>query len=172
MPVIQIILTITNLGPVPCLTEETNILTPNGYINITELKKGDIIITDNNRHLQILNIYENIMDGNKDTYPCIIPKNSIGNNYPVNDFQISQDHLIKYNNKWILPKLYFQINTTYKTINYYHIELENYLTDNLVINNGVVVESFGFHSDKNKNMLHLKEYYKRINHSKYIKKLK
>jgi hypothetical protein len=31
------------------------------------------------------------------------------------------------------------------TIKYYHIKLENYITDHLVINNGVVVESLGNH---------------------------
>ena len=30
-----------------------------------------------------------------------------------------------------------------KTIKYYHIKLDNYITDHLIINNGVIVESLG-----------------------------
>jgi hypothetical protein len=162
----QFNLTVLSDGPIPCLTEDTNVLTPYGYINITKLKKGNLIITDDNRNVQILNIYINIMKGNIDTYPCIIPKNSIGNNYPQEDFKISQNHLIKYNNKWILPKLFFKTDVEQKIIKYYHIELENYLTDNLVINNGVVVESYGFNFNNNLNdinNLNINEYNKRIN---------
>ena len=52
--------------------------------------------------------------------------------------------MIKYKNKWIHPKkcnLFKKINL--EKICYFHIELENYEKDNLVINGGLIVESLG-----------------------------
>jgi hypothetical protein len=56
------------------------------------------------------------------------------------------------------------------TIKYYHIKLENYITDHLVINNGVVVESLGNHpSDiynnhySKESKLRLRKKYNKIN---------
>ena len=37
----------------------------------------------------------------------------------------------------------FKKDKSEEVINYYHIQLENYATDNLVINGGLVVESLG-----------------------------
>ena len=44
-------------------------------------------------------------------------------------------------NSWIVPKYLFQLDRTINVIKYFHIELENYFTDYLVINNGIVVEA-------------------------------
>ncbi len=137
----QVTLTITSSDPIPCLMEDTMVLTPNGYINITKLKRGDLVITNNNKEVKIVNIFRSVVPGNLKTYPCVIPRNAIGQNYPPQELRISQNHLIKYHNLWILPKQFFPLDTTLKLIKYYHIQLENYLTDNLVINDGVVVES-------------------------------
>jgi hypothetical protein len=40
-----------------------------------------------------------------------------------------------------MPFYNFKMDKSKKIINYYHIQLENYITDNLVVNNGTVVES-------------------------------
>ena len=56
-----------------------------------------------------------------------------------------------------MPKNEFELDKKIKDINYYHIKLENYKTDNLVINDGVVVESWGT------SVLDALEYYRRIN---------
>jgi hypothetical protein len=142
---------------IPCLTEDTIILTPNGYVKIDSLRKNDFVLTDDNRIIKIVEIFEKIVKCTIDTYPCIVPKNSIAENYPQKDFKISQGHLIKYGNTWILPKNKFKLDTKVDQIKYYHIQLENYKTDHLVINNGVVVESFG------KKFSDSVEYCKRIN---------
>lgn len=126
----------------PCLTEDTIVLTPSGYKLISKLSKNSPVVVSDGRIVKITNIYRNIVDGNKHTYPCIIPKNSISNNYPPYEFNISQNHLIKYKHFWVLPKEYFELNTSKTKIVYYHIQLPNYITDNLVINNGVIVESY------------------------------
>ena len=135
-------LTITTTGPIPCLLEDTMVLTPSGYVNITELKEGDEVITSNSKIVQITKIFETIAKGDEHSYPCIIPKNGIATNYPPSELKISQNHLIRYYNQWIRPKDYFSLDKSYKIIKYYHIKLENYLTDDLVINDGVVVESY------------------------------
>ncbi len=152
---------------IPCLTEGTIVLTPNGYVNVGRLRKGDNVITSDNRIVEIVKIYKSRVIGNNYTYPCIIPKNSIGPNYPPETFKISQGHLIRYNNSssiyWIYPRKYFKLDKSKQIFTYYHIKLENYITDHLVINNGVVVESLGNHpSDKPNN----KQYYDNIKESK------
>ena len=159
------------VGDLPCLTEDTNVLTPNGYVNIKILSKGDYVITSDNRVVEIMNIYKTHVVGNNKTFPCIIPKNSIAPNYPPNTFRISQGHLIKYNKYWIYPKLHFKLDKSMKTIKYYHIKLENYIIDHLVINNGVVVESLGNyptdtinHEYNKESKIRLKKKYYKLTH--------
>ena len=137
---------LTVLSRIPCLTEDTMILTPNGYKNITKLKKGELVTTNDNRNVEIILIYNTTVTGNIKTYPCKIFKNSIGPNYPKEDLLISRDHLIKYKKYWIYPMKYFPLEKKQGIIKYYHIILPNYLTDHLVINNGVVVESLNYHN--------------------------
>ena len=133
---------------VPCLVRDTLVLTPSGYEKVQQLKQGDYVITSDKRKVQITYIFDTIInDFTPDDYPCKITKNSIGKNYPSEDFYISQNHLIYYNNNWILPKLFFQQDKDIKKIHYFHIILKNYSTDHLVINNGVVVESLGKNKD-------------------------
>lgn len=147
----QINLTITTSDPIPCLTEDTMVLTPNGYVNITKLNRGDLVITNNNKEVKIVNIFRSVVSGNLKNFPCVIPRNGIGQNYPPQELRISQYHLIKYHDLWILPKQFFPLDKTSKIIKYYHIQLENYITDNLVINDGVVVESLANTPDNIKN---------------------
>lgn len=143
-----VILTVTTTGPIPCLLEDTMVLTPNGYLNITELSEDDEVITSSSKIVKITKIFTTIAQGDEHTYPCVIPKNGISNNYPPSELKISQNHLIRYYNQWIRPKDYFPIDTSYKIMKYYHIQLENYLTDDLIINDGVVVESYSINNEE------------------------
>jgi hypothetical protein len=140
--------TINNKGPIPCLTKDTMILTPIGYINIQKLRKSDYVITDDLRKVKIKNILVTYSKGSIQNSPYIIHKNSIGKNYPPCTFKVSPSHLIKYKDKWIHPRdsKMFKQDLSESIIKYYHIELENYETDNLVINDGAIVESFGGYS--------------------------
>jgi hypothetical protein len=141
----------------PCLMEDSFVLTEKGYINILNLSIGDFVITDDNRKVKIKNIIKTTSFSSKN-YPCFIPANSIGKN---SEFKISQTHLIKKYGIWILPKDHYKIIPV-KNMEYYHIELENYITDNLVINNGVIVESFG------RTIFHALEYSKRLGTNAYL----
>lgn len=153
---------------IPCLTEDTMVLTPTGYKNIKELKKGELVTTSDNRNVEIRLIYNTSVNGNIKTYPCKIFKNSIGPDYPKEDFLISRDHLIKYKNYWIYPMKYFPLENKEGVIKYYHIVLPDYLTDHLVINNGVVVESLGYHKSlliEDKKISEIKNEYKKRKNS-------
>ncbi|NIO44941.1 MAG: hypothetical protein GTN36_05315 [Candidatus Aenigmarchaeota archaeon] len=128
-----------------CLTEDTRVLTPDGYVTITKLSEGDICITSDGRHSRIKRITMSVHRGSELTYPYIIKKDSIGKNYPPEDFKVSGGHSIKYKDSWILPMKcdLFEQDKSKDIIRYFHIELENYLTDHLVINGGAIVESMG-----------------------------
>jgi hypothetical protein len=133
---------------ISCLTETTNILTPNGYINITKLNIDDLIITDDNRTVPIILIKKNTQLLKNSEYPYVILKNTIDSEYPPEDISLSKFHLIKYKNKWIKPQdvEYAFQDKSKNYITYYHIQLPNFITDNLVINGGCVVESYGSRS--------------------------
>ena len=129
---------------IPCLTEDTTVLTPRGWTKINELKVNDEIITSKNRKVNIVSIYKSVFEGNEDTYPYVINKASLDSNYPPEKTLISGDHLIKYRNLWIHPKISgkFRKDKNKKLITYYHLETPNYETDYLIINKGLIVESF------------------------------
>ena len=152
-----------------CFTENTYILTPLGYKQITKLKKGDKIITSDFRIVNIINIIKYECN-NSNMRPYIIPKNYFKKNCPSIDTKLSKGHHILYEKKWISPAKnnhVFQVEKKVKTFNYYHIELENYLTDHLIINGGLIVESYGKLTKEN-----LEEAKRRFNNSIILKKYK
>ena len=146
-------------APVPCLIEGTNVLTPLGYRKVEELQKGQYVLTSDHRQVKIVNVYKSVLQGNPNSYPCLIKQGAIAPNYPPNDLRISQKHMIRYTHSegvnklqkgtkkqteyWVMPAQYFSLDTSISQIKYYHIQLRNYKYDHLVINDGVVVESFG-----------------------------
>ncbi len=126
-----------------CLTRGTTILTPYGYVAIEKLKDGDYVLTSDNRKSKIKKVHRIFVHSSKETNPYIIPKNAFGKNYPPIETVISGLHKIKFNNVWIVPRKFnFRQKISSNIIEYFHIELENYLTDHLVINGGLVVESY------------------------------
>ncbi len=132
------------INNIPCLTEDTTVLTPSGYKNISYLRPNDSIITSDNRIVKIVNVFSTTVKASFDTYPYIIKKNSLADNYPPNDSKVSGEHLIKFNDEWIHPILSrkFRQDKSKKVIKYYHIETPNYATDDLVINGGLIVEPY------------------------------
>jgi hypothetical protein len=129
----------------PCFTINTKVLTPYGYIPIDKLKVNDTILTSDNRIVNIKNIYRFTVEGNNYTYPYIIPKNTINNN---SSFTISPNHLIQFkNNFWFKPikglfNKKFKQDKSKKYITYFQLVLPNYFTDFIVINNGIITESY------------------------------
>lgn len=158
---------------IPCLTHDTKILTPKGYITISKLKINDIIITSENREVNIKDIFTTCIKGTTKTYPYIIEKNSIGINCPIKTTYLSGGHLIKNNNLWIHPELSgkFKQDKTKDIITYYHIETPNYETDYLIINGGLIVESYTGDNSRFKNVRQdrIKKYINNLRDTKYSK---
>jgi hypothetical protein len=124
----------------PCLTEDTEVLTINGYKNIKQLQINDLLITNNNNFTPIINIFKT----QSLIKPYIIEKSSIAKNYPPRRTTLSSGHLIKYKTHWIHPQLSnkFKKQNIDKPITYYHIETANYDKDCLIINGGLIVETY------------------------------
>jgi hypothetical protein len=126
-----------------CLCEDTEVLTPNGYMPITLLKVGDLVVSDDNNSYPITSYRKTTHFLNDNSYPYVVTKGSITESYPPNDVNLSKNHLIKFNGKWIAP---YQLSSvtrdkTANTIVYYHISLGDYKNKNLVVNGGCVVET-------------------------------
>ena len=129
---------------VPCILSKTLIRTPDGNEYVDNLKEGDLIITDDNRIVPIIQILKYQMNSpTESSYPVCIPKNYFGSNIPDRDTYISQNHAIKLTNEyWIYGGhhlKYFKKHIV-KPL-YYHILLPNYFRDNLIANN-MFIESW------------------------------
>ena len=132
----------------PCLLGHTKVLTPTGLRKISELNTDDNIITSTGKTVPI-KMYSSALIATKETAPYKFKANSITKGYPIASFEISPTHAIAAPGGWIIPKYAHLSGIKAKQtrigeeITYYHIELPNYLNDNLVLDSGVVVESFG-----------------------------
>ena len=150
--------------PLPCFTPGTLVLTANGYQPVETLQVGQLVITDDGRTTPIFKVHKSVVPVGPKTLPVLIPKDSLGTGLPRADFTISQNHLIRVGSSgWILPKRHFDLaipTDSHDKLTYYHIELPDYTTDNLVINHGVRVESFCRSRD---NSRFYEERYRRMN---------
>jgi hypothetical protein len=130
-------------GQVYCLPSDTTILTPSGYVPISSLKLGDLILCSNGETHPIYKLTKIKVFCDTITSPWLIPAGSIDENYPPNNVKISARHLIKWNDKWIKPSKFPSAiqDLDTKFITYYHISLARYATRHLVINGGCIVET-------------------------------
>lgn len=132
---------------VPCLTKESWVKTPNGYVNITKLHKYDMVTTSDGRNVPITSMSKTKVVTDTFSTPYIVPKDYFRKGYPSKSFKVSSQHAIaidKNANDWFIPYIHgtkLEREQFNKNIIYYHIELPNWLTDNLVIDDGTVVES-------------------------------
>lgn len=139
----------SNLTVVPCILGHTKVMTPRGPVAAAFLKNGDIVVTSEGRQVAIRQIYTSSYVTTKETAPYKFEKGCLGKNYPAESFEISPTHAVATNGGWIIPK-YASLSGVKleqvmvgERVKYYHVELENYLRDNLVLDGGAVVESFG-----------------------------
>ena len=128
----------------PCLLKGTKILTPTGETLIENLQINDTVLTADGREVKIIDIVNSIVCSENNLY--VIHKDKISQGVPNEDLFISGGHLVKIHDKFYHPAHdktdLIKKCTMYKTVHFYNIKLENYLTDNLVAN-GVEVESLG-----------------------------
>lgn len=134
---------------IPCLPRGTQILTPAGYRLVEELSTGDLVQTDDGRAVPVSMYRYVVPESDAKSAPARIEARAFGE-YPVASIRISPWHAFKIGsgNEWLLPKdVLGAPGVTQEpfgeSVEYYHIELPDYLTDNLVIDGGAVVESYG-----------------------------
>ena len=96
----------------------------------------DTVITFDNRIVKVISIYHSTFINNNDLY--IIKQHSIDVNIPNKDLYISKGHLVNIHGKYY-HAFHDKSNLIHKCdgnmeISFYHLELENYITDFLVAN--------------------------------------
>lgn len=139
----------SNYSVVPCILGHTRVMTPRGPVAAAFLKVGDNLVMPDGRQVAIRQIYTSAYITDKDTAPYRFEKGSLGKNYPAEAFEVSPTHAVAVGKGWIIPKYASLSGINAKQVmvgervKYYHIELEEYLRDNLLLEGGAVVESFG-----------------------------
>lgn len=134
---------------VPCISPGQNVLTPSGNKLIDDLVTGDLIVTPDGRHVEIIMSEMHIPVVTSCNAPYLIPAGTFGENLPPNDLSLSPDHVLMIKpGVWDVPKhlanVYSNITRTNmgETFKYYNIETPNYLTDDIIVE-GTVIESYG-----------------------------
>ena len=140
---------------VQCLDESCQILTPSGYLSVSIIKEGDLILTDDGREIPILQISTSYLKDSSGSLVYNLQKDSILPGYPPQDTLLSFGHTISLDpskpqeGRWMmtidLPKKYPQVIPVLREepFRLYHITLPNFYTDNLVVNGGLIIESMG-----------------------------
>ena len=135
---------------IPCFTKGTRILTKRGYINVEKLTQDDLLILSDKRKVMIRNIYRTIVnETTTNTAPYCIKKGAYGRNMPNRDVVLSGMHAFTLKpDVWKIPCVEAKYNKKViqahlgERVEYYHIETDNYLTDNVIVE-GMVMETYG-----------------------------
>lgn len=140
----EIIITLLPDGvtAIPCFAAGTLILTPNGEKPIEKLKTGSLIVSADGRTLPITLYSSHISKTTAKTAPYCIPAKTFGST-PTKDLIVSPKHAVQSKkNVWQIPEFYNKAKQlpVGESISYYHIELPNYFTDNIIAN-GAIAES-------------------------------
>lgn len=135
----------------PCFVKGTQILTNKGYVNIENLKNGDIVMAFvdgkyveksikwigkfNQKTTGIYNLYSS---------PIRIKKSAISDDVPNQDLLVSPIHSILFDHLLIqaiqlVNGISIYQDTTFLDVNYYHIKLDAHYIINA---NGVLTESY------------------------------
>jgi hypothetical protein len=126
------------------------IATPQGERLIETLSSGDLVLTADGRKVAAKVYTTDIATTTSNTAPYTIPAGTFGKSQP-RSITLSPRHAIQIRKGvWEIPKYaakrYPQIRQAApgSPVTYYHLELPNYFTDNILAN-GVVAESFSAH---------------------------
>lgn len=136
--------------PIACLPRGTPVLTPSGYRLVEDFADGDLVVTDDGREVPVKVHRSGTTCSDAKSAPVRIAARSFFGAYPVAPIRVSSWHAFKVGsgNQWLLPKDVIGLDGVIQepfgqAVEYYHFELPDYLRDNLVIEGGAVVESYG-----------------------------
>ena len=136
-------------GTVPCLPTGQRILTASGWRAVETLRNGDMVITDKGTAVPAT-IYSTTITTTEATAPITIPANLFGRNAPAAPIRLSPMHAVRMTkNVWEFPYNLLRSrdgvtqDAPGASVTYYHVALPNFLRDNMVLEGGVVAESFG-----------------------------
>ena len=137
-----------NTTSVPCFVAGTRIMTANGYRAVDKLTDEDRIVTSDGRILPF-KLYTTVVNcTTAETAPYKISKGAFGRNSPPHNITLSPKHAIQSSESvWQIPKYAVKQFAGIKqvrvgeTVQYYHIEMPNFFTDNIIAN-GSIVESY------------------------------
>jgi hypothetical protein len=134
---------------VSCFVAGTKILTASGYKLIEEINDGEMIATSDGRALQCKVYITEVKTTTKENAPYLIPANTFAPRCPARELTLSPLHAIQLSRGiWQIPKMAATLYSGVRQVKigssctYYHLEMPNYLTDNIVAE-GTVVESYG-----------------------------
>lgn len=159
------VITITNTIPypppppppvhVPCFVEGQKILTNSGFKCVQNLSEKDRIITSDGRHVLFKLYKTKISNTDRNTAPYYIPAHTFKHNVPSTPLTLSPLHAIQIRKGlWHIPQYAALEYSEIKQINvgqpitYYHIELPNYFTDNIILEGNTIVESYASNQTK------------------------
>lgn len=134
-------------GSVPCIPAGQRVLTVAGWRAVEDLRNGDMLVTDAGAAVPA-KIYSTTLITSEKTAPISIPASMFGKTgAPV---RLSPLHAVRLTKGiWEFPYnlLRSRAGVTQdapgQKITYYHIALPNFFRDNLVLEGGVVAESYG-----------------------------
>jgi hypothetical protein len=132
---------------IPCIPAGQRILTAAGWRAVEELRNGDMVITDTGAAVPA-KIYSSTVITTSKTAPINIPASMFGKTgAPV---RLSPLHAVRLSKGiWEFPYNLLRSregvtqDAPGASVTYYHIALPNFLRDNMVLEGGVVAESYG-----------------------------
>jgi hypothetical protein len=123
-------------------------MTSTGYKAVETLTATDRIMTADNRALPFKLYTTTVKCTSSETAPYKIPKGTFAHNSPPQDITLSPHHAIQVRKGvWQIPKYAALSYSVIKQVNvgeevqYFHIEMPNFFTDNIIAE-GSVVESY------------------------------
>jgi hypothetical protein len=140
----QTIILVNPIGAtgIPCFVAGTRIMTPDGEKLVEDLRSGDIVLSADGRKLPATVYSTKIAKTTNQTAPYLIKAGTFGST-PNRDLYVSGKHAIQSaKGIWQIPEFSSSAKQVIigSPVEYYHIELPNYFTDNIVAN-GIVAES-------------------------------
>jgi hypothetical protein len=139
-----------SVNPIPCFPAGTRVLTAEGFKAVEKLGRADKLITADGRAVSFIRYYSLLRQTTPETAPYLIPAHTFGPQQPATTIVLSPLHAFQSRQGvWQIPRVAARDYPAIRQVHvgspmlYFHLKLPNYLQDNIVLEGGVVAESFG-----------------------------